>query len=219
MHNATIPLKPFKAAIFDMDGTMVDNMPHQKKAWQTVLARHGISFTEEDFKQKIAGRKNDQIVALAFGGTLSQKDAQAFLEEKEAVYRELYRPYIREIPGLSSIVKELRKRGIKTAIATSAPAPNRAFILEALHLTKAFDVIVGDENIVHGKPHPEIYQTTARELRVAPAACLVFEDSPNGVTAGKHAGMTVAGILSGYTAEELPGADYVARDFRHIILQ
>lgn len=73
MHNATIPLKPFRAAIFDMDGTMVDNMPHHKQAWQTVLARHGISFTEEDFKRKIAGRKNDQIVALAFGALSAKK--------------------------------------------------------------------------------------------------------------------------------------------------
>jgi beta-phosphoglucomutase-like phosphatase (HAD superfamily) len=77
---------------------------------------------------------------------------------------------------------------------------------------------LGDEHVTQGKPHPEIYLATAKELGVAPSECLVFEDSPPGVASGKSAGMTVVGILSSHAPGELKDADYAVDDFTQIQL-
>jgi beta-phosphoglucomutase len=218
MHSTKISLIGYKAAIFDMDGTMINNMAYHKKAWQAFLSRHDITLTEDEFRQKISGKKNDQIFTLVFGRQLSKEDELAYTEEKEALYRELFQPDIAEIAGLSLLITKLHEYGIKTAIATTAPAKNRDFALKALGLEGEFAVILGDEHVTQGKPHPEIYLSAARRLGVAPSECLVFEDSPPGVASGKSAGMTVVGILSSHLADELHDADYVVDDFTGIAL-
>ena len=210
------PLAGYQAAIFDMDGTMVDNMVYHQKAWQEFLRRYGLSFTDEEFKRKISGKKNDQICELAFGERLTREQKLAYAEEKEALYRELFSPDIKEIDGLSRTVADLHARGLKTAIATTAPAKNRQFVLHALALEDHFEVILGDEHVTRGKPHPEIYRAAANALTVSPEKCLVFEDSPPGIASAKNAGMTVIGILSSHSAEELADADYLATDFTDI---
>jgi HAD superfamily hydrolase (TIGR01509 family) len=191
-----------------MDGTMINNMAYHKKALQAFLKRHNITLTEDEFKHKISGKKNDQIFELVFGRKLDKDEEIKYTEEKEAMYRELFRPDIKEISGLTKLVETLHTQDIKTAIATTAPAQNRDFALEELGLDGKFEVILGDEHVSRGKPHPEIYEATAKKLGVAPGDCLVFEDSPPGVDSGKSAGMTVVAILSSHSAEELSDADY-----------
>lgn len=216
MNQTTIPLNNIKAAIFDMDGTMINNMAYHKKAWQAFLKQHGIVLTEDEFKQKISGKKNDQIFKIVFGKKLDKERELQYTEEKEALYRELFKPDIEEIAGLSKLIEDLHDRGIRTAIATTAPAKNRNFALKELELEGKFEVILGDEHVSQGKPHPEIYLSTAKELGVRPDECIVFEDSPPGVLSGKNAGMTVVGILSSHTPEDIKDADYTASDFTTI---
>jgi beta-phosphoglucomutase len=218
MDKITIPLAQFKAAIFDMDGTMINNMNYHKLAWQAFLKRHGIELSEEEFKHKISGKKNNQIFEIVFGRKLGEDEELQYTEEKEGLYRELFKPDIKEIAGLTSIITELHNRGIKTAIATTAPAKNRDFALRELGLEGKFEVILGDEHVSQGKPHPEIYLETAKKLGVSPHECLVFEDSPPGVESGKNAGMTVVGILSSHSPEEISKADYVVGDFTQLTL-
>lgn len=214
----TIPIDRFRAAIFDMDGTMINNMAYHKKAWQEFLKRHNITLTEDEFHHKISGKKNDQIFELVFGRKLNKDEELQYTEEKESLYRELFKPDIAEIKGLTSFVTALHTKGTKTAIATTAPVKNRDFALKELGLEGKFEVILGDEHVSQGKPHPEIYQLTAQKLGVKPAECLVFEDSPPGVASGKSAGMTVVGILSSHAASELHDADYKVDDFTQIRL-
>lgn len=100
------------------------------------------------------------------------------------------------------------------AIATTASAKNREFILRNLGLSPdIFSVILGDEDVSHGKPNPEIYLKAAKNLHKEPNSCLVFEDSPPGVTSGKNAGMTVVAILSSHTEVDLENADYFIQDY------
>jgi beta-phosphoglucomutase len=153
-----------------------------------------------------------------FGRKLGEDEELQYTEEKEGLYRELFKPDIKEIAGLTSIITELHNRGIKTAIATTAPAKNRDFALRELGLEGKFEVILGDEHVSQGKPHPEIYLETAKKLGVSPHECLVFEDSPPGVESGKNAGMTVVGILSSHSPEEISKADYVVGDFTQLTL-
>lgn len=211
-----INLSDFDAVIFDMDGTMIDNMRYHKKAWMEYVKKHGMTITDEEFSQKISGNKNDKIFENIFNKVLTRAELDTYAEEKEALYRELYAPVIEEVPGLKKILKELREHNKKLAIATTAPKKNREFGLTALDLNDSFSVILGEEHVIHSKPAPDIYLETAKQLGVAPEKCIVFEDSPPGVTAGKAAGMKVIGILTTHSKEDLKDADYQVSDFTHI---
>jgi beta-phosphoglucomutase len=214
--NVAIPLSGIKAAIFDMDGTMINNMAAHRQAWKEFLKRHNIQLTDEEYRAKINGKKNDTIFELVFNKPLSEAEMQAYTEEKEGIYREIYAPDIKEISGLTQVVAELQQKGLMTAIATTAPAKNRDFALRELGLEGKFGVILGEEHVKQGKPNPEIYLSAARELGVSPGQCLVFEDSPPGVASAKAAGMTVVGILSSHAAHEISTADYTADDFTQL---
>jgi beta-phosphoglucomutase len=214
--NVAIPLSGIKAAIFDMDGTMINNMAAHRQAWKEFLKRHNIQLTDEEYRAKINGKKNDAIFELVFNKPLSEAEMEAYTEEKEGIYREIYAPDIKEISGLTQVVAELQQKGLMTAIATTAPAKNRDFALRELGLEGKFGVILGEEHVKQGKPNPEIYLSAARELGVSPGQCLVFEDSPPGVASAKAAGMTVVGILSSHAAHEISTADYTADDFTQL---
>jgi beta-phosphoglucomutase len=216
MANVTIKLDNIKAAIFDMDGTMINNMAYHKKAWAEFFKRHELSFTDDEFRQKISGKKNDQIFNLVFDRELTQEEIQEYTEEKEAIYREIYKPEIKEISGLLETIKTLKQKGLRLAIATTAPEKNRQFALDVLGLEEQFEIILGDEHVTRGKPDPEIYIEVAKQLQIDPSNCLVFEDSPPGVEAGKNAGMTVVGIMTTHTAEELNKADYHIQDYTQL---
>ncbi len=211
-----LDLSGIEAAIFDMDGTMINNMGHHKKAWLEFAKRHGLNFTEEEFKQRFSGKKNDRILPEIFGRELTPEEIVQYGAEKESIYRELYAPDIKEVDGLKDLLTKLREKGLKLAIATTANEANRKFGLEALGLSDSFDLILGEEHVTQGKPHPEIYLKTAQELKIDPSRCIVFEDSPPGVESGKAAGMKVIGLLTTHSPEDLQNADLHIRDFTNL---
>lgn len=211
-----LDLQNFKAVIFDMDGTMVDNTGFHKKAWIEFCKRHGIELAEEDYHMRISGKRNDAIFEILFGKKIEDAEYTKLDEEKEAIYRELYLPNLKQVPGLKKLLNNLKKAGIKTGIATTSPYKNRLMVLEALELNEFFAVIVGGEDTKHGKPHPEIYLKVAEKLGVDPVECLAFEDTPSGVKSAKSAGMVVVGVLTAHTQEELCEADYFIHDFTEI---
>lgn len=213
-----INIKDIKAVIFDMDGTMIDNMSIHKEAWKEFCSRKGINLSDTDFKQKISGLKNDQIFINLFGNKLSESQIAEYASDKESVYRELYKPKIKEVPGLTDIILKIKKLNIKLAIATTAPKENRDFVLKELHLENYFDVILGEEDVKKGKPDPEIYLKTAKLLNINPNACLVFEDSPAGLQSGKGAGMKVVGLTTSHSKNDLTGADLIVEDFSKLKL-
>jgi beta-phosphoglucomutase family hydrolase len=216
---STLPLQHIKAAIFDMDGTMINNMAYHQKAWGEFCRRHGILMNDHEFRHKISGKKNDQIFSLLFNAQLTAEQQAGYTAEKEAIYRELYAPDIRAVDGLDQIITELHNIGLKLGIATTSPIANRSFVLPALGLDASFDTILGEEDVTKGKPDPEIYLLAAQHLNVNPSDCIVFEDSPPGVQAGKTAGMYVVGLLTTHTKEELALADICVNDFNELELQ
>ena len=189
-------------------------MPIHKHAWREFCARKNIVLTDDDFRNKVSGLRNDQICKNLFGDDISDEDIEAYAAEKEAVYREIYKPYIKEVPGLTNVLERLKEKNLKLAIATTAPKENRKFVLEALNMQDSFDIILGEEDVQKGKPNPEIYLKTAGLLKVDPTTCLVFEDSPVGVASAKNAGMTVVGITTSHSAEELKGADIIIEEMK-----
>ncbi|HMT18580.1 MAG TPA: HAD family phosphatase [Candidatus Saccharibacteria bacterium] len=217
MQNKTVDISRYKAAIFDMDGTMIRNMGHHKRAWQEFLRRHHVTLSDDEFQQKISGKKNDAIIELVFGRKMSKDELTKYADEKEAIYRELYKHDIEEVEGLTDFLLKLHKLGLKTAIATTAPLENRNFALNALGLNDKFEVILGDEHVSNGKPNPEIYINASRLLKVEPKDCIVFEDSPPGINSGKAAGMTVIALQTSHKMSDLLEADYFIHDFKDLI--
>lgn len=218
MTSLKIDLTDLKAAIFDMDGTIVDNMEYHKIAWKRYFSELGIMISDEEFKKKISGKNNRDIFKTFLKPNLTQNEIDYHGKKKEEIYRNIYYPHITPIQGLNSLLKKIKTNGVKLAIATTAIKENRDFILKNLGLKKEFDLIVGNEDISNGKPHPEIYLKTAQKLGISPSRCIVFEDTPSGIKSAKKAGMKTFALSTTHAKKDLIGADIIINDFSGIIL-
>ena len=204
-----------KAVIFDMDGVIVDTNPHHRTAWRQYYQRYGKTLSDEDFVEHVSGKHNSHIVAHLFAGqTLTPDEVQRLSNEKEALFRELYRPDIVPIAGLVNFLKALKVAGIRTAVATSAPVENLDFVVDALELRPYFDSLLNESMVSRPKPDPEIYQKAMAMLGVEPGESVVFEDSMTGIQAAKASGATVVGVATTQTPDELrPFVDDVIGNF------
>jgi beta-phosphoglucomutase family hydrolase len=206
---------PLHAAIFDMDGTLVDNMRYHSEAWVAFSQRRGIQATSEQFEREYAGKKNEELLPLLFGRPIAPEELVQLAEEKETHYRRIYAPHLALIRGASDFIARLKIAGVRLAVATAAPSDNRAFVLDGLAIRQTFERVVGAEEVARGKPSPDIFLAAAQALGIAPSACVVFEDAVNGILAARAAGMAAVGITSTTPPELLlkAGAQWTALDF------
>ncbi len=188
--------------IFDMDGVIVDNYAWHLDAFIEFGKRHGLEITKEEFG-KYFGSTNHVIMHSLFSKKLTKEETDALADEKESIYRQLYRPFIKPVEGLPEFLKYASNLGIAIALATSAPSANVKFTLESIGLEKYFRLITDSSMIKHGKPDPEIYMLTAAKLEVNPSECMVFEDSVPGILSAQNAGMRVIGVATTHKPEEL----------------
>lgn len=204
-----------RAALFDLDGTLIDNMGFHRRAWVTFCERHGIVADPKRHEHEFAGKKNSEILSVLLGREVAGDELDALANEKEGLYREIYAPHMRWIPGAVEIIHRIRESGTKCAIASAAPPSNRQFFLDALDAHALFDAVIGGERVTRGKPSPDIFLLAAEAVGVAPADCVVFEDAVNGVIGAKTAGMRCVGITTADSAENLrhAGADAIISDF------
>ena len=129
-----------KAAIFDLDGTMVDNHVYHKDAWMEFCRRRGFDFDDSDFKTKIFGKTSREFATILMGD-VSEDELKSFEEEKESIYRDLYKDHIQPISGLISFLDDLKRSGFLLGVATSAPRVNPTRYMswfESSHTPKAF---------------------------------------------------------------------------------
>lgn len=192
-----------KAFIFDLDGTIIDNMRLHRRLWLQTLEKHGVSTDEDSFSRLSTGRTNPEILRLYLGESLSEERIHAIGIEKEALYREAYRPHLQAIAGLGSFLEGAQKLDIPLALATAAPPANVAFVLDGLGLRAYFSAILDAEAVRNGKPHPEIFLGAAQRLGIDPHDCLVFEDSLAGIEAAGRAGMRVVALTTTHPAADL----------------
>lgn len=210
-------LDRFRAAIFDLDGTLVDNMALHAAAFAAFAERHGLPALTHADRARLDGRRNSEIFPVLFDREMDRDEWLAYEHEKEGLYRDLSRGRLTLVAGLTALLEYLDERGIVVALATSAPALNVAHTLDEVGLGHAFPTIVRGDQVGRGKPAPDVFLEAARQLDVPADACLVFEDAPMGIAAAHAAGMAVVAIASSFTAAQFAALaeppDLVCRDF------
>ncbi len=182
------------AAIFDMDGLLIDSEPLWRLAVVEVLTAAGVPLTAASVRETM-GLRTDEVVAHWFA-----RHPWPAPHPSEVVARinlqalKLIRAHGAPLPGAREVVALLAGHGIPLAIASSSPSPVIAAVLARLGLADSFLVVQSAEHESQGKPHPAVYLAAARRLDIPPSACLAFEDAPHGVAAAKAAGMTCIAV-------------------------
>jgi len=145
---------------------------------------------------------NRTILRELLGLNLDDDGIARWVERKESLYREHAVGAVQEIPGCTAYIRRMRAAGARVALATGAGRPNIAFNLNALGLQHDFDAVVGADDVVRGKPEPDIFLAAAARLGAAPADCVVFEDAPMGLEAARRAGMRAVCVTSMMTESD-----------------
>lgn len=195
--------------LFDLDGVIVHSMPLHVEAWRVYLGRHGVD--PSSLEDRMHGRRNDEIVRAYFGGDLSDGEIFEHGAAKEALFREMMGENLGHwlVPGLPAFLARHPAR--PKAVGTNAEPRNVRFVLDGAGLGRHFDAVVDGMQVSRPKPDPEIYLTAAQRLGVPAERCIVFEDSPSGVAAGRAAGATVVGVTT--TSPFLEGAAWHIGNF------
>ncbi|MEM6803235.1 MAG: HAD family phosphatase [Bacteroidota bacterium] len=191
----------FKGLIFDMDGTMVDNMMVHHRAWQRKLSSLGMEMSLQEVMDKAHGI-NEEIIERLFGVRFTPEERKKISAEKEAEYREIFLPQLKLVDGLEELLNDCKNRGIPMAVGTAAPPENANFVAENLKLAPYFQGIFHARSVKKGKPDPEIFEIAAESMGLKPHECLVFEDSLTGVETALNAQAKVVVITTTHKEEE-----------------
>jgi beta-phosphoglucomutase len=201
-----------RAALWDVDGTLIDSREYHWLSWQGALAAEDFRVTPEQFADSF-GRRNDEILR-GFFPAYTPDDIARVGEAKEVAYRRLVRERgIELLPGVRRWLDRLHGEGWLQAVASSAPRLNLEVIIEALGLGGYFAAVASAEDVTAGKPDPQVFLKAAARLGVPPTACVVVEDAPAGTEAARRAGMRAIGVLSSHTGLR---ADLVVRTLEEL---
>lgn len=209
-----------KAFLFDLNGTMIDDMNYHIVAWHNILNNLGANLSIEIVQQECYG-KNGELLERVFPGRFTEHEKNVLGMDKEKAYQAEYKPKLQLIDGLTNFLQQWHKAGVKMAIGSAAIMFNIDFVLDGLSIRNYFDALVSADDVSFSKPHPETYLKAAEALMVSPADCLVFEDNAKGVESAKNAGMKVAVITSMHQPHEFDGYDNIiafGKDYNHLQL-
>jgi beta-phosphoglucomutase-like phosphatase (HAD superfamily) len=214
------PLPPTtRALLFDMDGTMVDSMPAHARSWEVFTRRHGLDIPVDEVLRRTTGRNGVECIRELFGPAVDDARALQLIGEKEAIYRDVFGPAFREVPGFRDVAALAAAAGLPIAVASAGDRQNIDFALGHLRLERRPDAVVGGDEGLRGKPEPDLFLEAARRLGQRPADCVVFEDAPFGIEAARRAGMPAVAICTTHGADELAGPHVLAHapDFRTLL--
>lgn len=210
-----------KGLIFDMDGTLIQNMPYHMKAFSTLAERLGYQMLQP-VTNKFYGRHNDEIfLAIAPQWVIDKYGLQCLSDEKEAIYRELYAGKVCLTDGLAELLAEAKAKGVKCYVGSAAPRLNIDLIWNGAQLDDKIDGCICGDDVVNFKPHPEIFLKCCEGMGLAPEDCVVFEDAISGIKAGWAAGCKVVALSSTATPEALAadGVEHIITDFKGMTLE
>lgn len=206
-----------KAFLFDLNGTIIDDMEFHARAWYDILVNElGATITWEQTKKQMYG-KNDELLVRIFGeGHFSKERMRELSYEKERRYQKEFTPHLKLIDGLQSFLDLSQQQQMPMAIGSAAIMFNIDYILDGLNLRPYFKAIVSADDVAISKPHPETFTKCAEALGIAYEDCIVFEDAPKGVEAALNAGMKAVVLTTYHEVEEfshLPNVLMFIKDY------
>ena len=199
--------------IFDMDGLLIDSEPLWQEAGQEVLSEYNIHLTDQQYHSS-TGLRTPEWIDYWFGVfTIDKTNAPHAINQIEDTALEKIKQGGVAMPGVEYIMEFFRKRNFSIGLASSSPLRLIEVVVDKLSIRKYLQVITSAESLAYGKPHPEVFITCAKQLRVAPSQCIVFEDSFNGMIAAKAAKMKCVVIPhpSVYTLAHWSSADLLLK--------
>lgn len=204
---ATFHARRVAGVVFDIDGTLLDNMPFHIEAFEAFTTAHGLPALTLEMRHWMDGRRNSDIFPRLFERALTEAEIAALSLEKESAYRRLSAGRLQPLAGLMRLLDALDAAQVPVALATSAPHENVEHTLRELGLSARLPTIARSDEVPHGKPAPDVFLEAARKIGVAAADCIAFEDAPMGLVAAGRAGMTCVAVTTSYPAETLGATD------------
>ena len=206
----------FEALIFDMDGVLINSEPLHEDAKREALLEAGIVLPESLFANYIGRSDKAMIYEIAAAHGLNEQRSAEILDRKHRIYESLEHT-LRPVPGAIEFVHWAKSR-YRLALATSATNRNREATLNTLQIESMFEVAVDSASFSQPKPSPEVFQIALERLGLAPTACLVIEDSVNGIVAARAAGCFSAGLTTSFSEASLreAGADIVVGSYSEL---
>jgi beta-phosphoglucomutase len=205
---------PIKGLIFDLDGVLVDTVPAHFSAWKQMFAEHGYAFGKKEYRKLVDGRPRFDG-ARAMMTRHNDEEVRTAADKKNDYFVDMIeRGEFQVFDAAVALVRKCQQEGYGLAAASSSA--NVRTVLEKAGLIDAFTVIIGGNDVVKGKPNPDIFLTAAEGLSLKVDECIVIEDSLSGVQAAKNGGFYCVGLIHGDHDEELPGADQIVSSLSEV---
>lgn len=212
----------YKAVLFDLNGTIIDDMSFHAKAWHELLTQDlGVKISIEEVWKQMYGKNRELFIRVFGEGAMTEEEMDYWSLEKEKRYQQVYINHIKPIPGFMDFLEKLKSRGYKTGIGSAAIPFNINFVLDTLNIRSYFDCIVSADDVTNSKPDPETFARGAELLGLPPEACIVFEDALKGVEAAIGAGMDSVVLTTMHFKEDFAhfnNVKAVIRDYNAIEL-
>jgi beta-phosphoglucomutase len=203
------------AAIFDVDGVLIDSYAAHFESWRQLYAELGAAYSEAEFAADF-GRTSRDILRRKFSNELSDARIRELDDRKEALFRDIIRQTFPAMDGADELLQELVGAGFRLAVGSSGPPENIQLVLEKLGNGHQITATVTGADVTRGKPDPQVFQIAAERLKLPPNHCAVVEDAIHGIEAAKRAAMAAIGLTGTATREQLRGADLIVDSLREL---
>ena len=216
-------MRQTQAVILDLDGLIIDSEPVHQRAYEQLLARHGIEhkFSEEEYGRYFVGipvSENAKWLIEQFGLKVTE---QEILAERERIYEAMLEEptNLVPMPGVFALLDDLCARGLPLGVASGSPRNQVDTILSGLEIVARFRTVVAGTDVLHTKPAPDVYLRAVEELGVAPGQCVAVEGSATGIASAKAAGLRAIAVPNRYTAyQDLTRARPRVSSLEHLVV-
>lgn len=204
-----------KKVIFDMDGVIVDSEPYYKDLYEVLYKKHGIYVLEEEKDSFVGCPSTNVWLYLKEKHNLPQSIEVLTAMESDGYYEFIQTVEdLEPIEGIQALLETFKNNGVKCSVASSSTRRVIEYVVEKLQIKQYFDHIISGDEVEHGKPAPDIFLEIAKRYGNSPKEFLVIEDSCNGVTAAKTAGMTCVGYQNANSGnQDISKADLIIDKF------
>lgn len=203
-------------ALFDWDGVIIDSSAQHEKSWERLAEEVGKPLPKDHFIRGF-GMKNQVIIPKILQWTDDAEQIESWSLRKEHLYREIIAEEgIRPLPGVPELLQMLAGRGVPCAVASSTHRKNVETVFDAIGMRDCFAAVVTAEDVVQGKPNPEVFLTSAARIGRRPNECVVFEDAHVGIEAGLAAGARVIAVATTNPLDDLGRANLAVRSLAEV---